>query len=92
MTKEETKQLVENIFGKEASEDDDIVDFYFKVNSAAIVDYSKQESIEFVRWVTDKGYARNDNPVFEVYETLNPDDEVLNTEQLYLLFTQSKTS
>lgn len=59
MTKEETKQLVENIFGSEAANDDDIVDFYFNVNSVAMDEFKKQQCIEFIKWFDEGGYDAN---------------------------------
>ena len=75
MTREDTVWLVKNIFGEEASKDNDIVQFYMDVNETAMDEYAKKESIAF------KKFWDNFNP---------PIGKFPNDEELYTLYLKYK--
>lgn len=56
MTKEEIRDIVLKIFGKEAADDDDIVTWYMSVHGIAFQEYAKQQSIAFEKWKRDNEY------------------------------------
>jgi hypothetical protein len=66
MTKEQCKYLVGEIFGDEAANDEDIVQFYLSVNQTAMSEYAQQMAIGFNKWVQDNyhldsvGFYHND--------------------------------
>jgi hypothetical protein len=80
MDKLQCKELVLNIFGKDASEDDDIVDFYMRVNEVAIEENSKQESIRFAEWISNH---RLDFQTASNGQWIGLDLNIISSETLY---------
>lgn len=90
MTKEEAKELIENIFGKEAGESHDIVDFYLRVNQVAIEEQVKQEAILFCEWMQRYALYDYHKQPYKYAARQQPNSrvkpETWTAEQLYSLY------
>ena len=102
MTKEHAKKLVLDIFGKDAADDNDIVEFYMSVNDLAIEDMKAQASIEFANFIVDNSYTKDEQKGWYKYFTKREDFpqgfamstpvyEFLTIEDIYNLYLQQKT-
>ena len=57
MKTKEAKYLVSKIFGDEAANDSDIVDFYLQVNKDAMQECADEQSVAFAEWIKTNAYS-----------------------------------
>ena len=91
MSKEQCRELVRQIFGDEAANDDNIVQWYFDVNQVAMDDHAKSEMEAFVKWHSQAGYKYNTGSEdYFKFNKVTKNYDFFTFSDLYELYKQSK--